>query len=205
MKPKKLIYGVGVNDADYVTQRKETIGYVDGKQKKKLFWFWRHYRAWNSMLARWYSKKYQKLYPTYAGCTVAEEWLTFSNFKAWMKMQEWEGLQLDKDILIKGNKVYSSDVCVFVTQMVNMFTTDRGASRGDWPIGVSWCRQTGKFLAQCRNPFTKKLEHLGYFTSEQEAHNAWRKRKNELAHELAAIQGDPRVAEALVERYTIAS
>ena len=43
MKPKKLIYGVGTNDADYVVRRLETIGYVDGKQKQKLIWFCPYY------------------------------------------------------------------------------------------------------------------------------------------------------------------
>lgn len=69
-------------------------------------------------------------------------------------------------------------------------------------IDVVLDKRTGKFRAQCSNPFTKKLEHLGLFTSEQEAHEAWRKRKLELAHELAAIQTDPRVAKALIEHYS---
>ena len=65
---------------------------------------------------------------------------------------------------------------------------------------MEWLQGAGKFRASCSNPFTQKREHLGYFTCEQEAHEAWLERKLELAHELAAIQEDPRVAEALVER-----
>lgn len=202
MKPKKLLYGVGLNDADYITQNKETIGYVNGSRKRNLVWICPYYQAWKNMLQRCYSAKLQDKYPTYKGCTVSKEWHTFSNFKAWMEAQDFEGLQLDKDLLFKGNKVYSAEKCVFVTQTVNKFTTDRGASRGEWMIGVSWHTATGKFQARCRNPFTGRDEYLGLFACEKEAHQVWLKRKLELAHELAAIQTDPRVAKALIDRYS---
>lgn len=73
----KLLFGVGINDADYVTQKWETIGYVDGKQKKKLVWVCPYYRAWANMLKRSYSKSYQEKNPTYLGCSVSEEWNRF--------------------------------------------------------------------------------------------------------------------------------
>ena len=119
-----------------------------------------------------------------------------------MTGQDWEGMQLDKDLLFTGNKVYSKETCVFVSGMVNSFTIDRGASRGEWLIGVNWEKGRGKFQSGCRNPFTKKREHLGRFDSEQKAHQAWLKRKLELAHLLAAEQADERVGKALIERYT---
>lgn len=202
MKPKKLVCGVGNNNADYAVVKHEEIGSVDGKRKKKLVWFCPFYRAWQSMLMRCYSVRYQERQPTYISCTVSENWLTFSNFRSWMAAQDWEGQQLDKDLLFEGNKIYSAKTCVFVSQMVNKFANDRGAARGEWLIGVYWNKPTEKFLAQCSNPFTKEREHLGLFTTEQEAHNAWRKRKLELAHELAAIQTDERVAKALILKYT---
>ena len=202
MRPKKLVYGVGINDADYVVQKFEQLGYVDGKKKRKLVWICPYYERWAHMLARCYSAKLHERRPTYAGCAVSEEWLTFSRFKSWMEKQDFEGKQLDKDLLFEGNKVYSPETCVFVTQMVNTFTTDSGASRGEWLIGADWDKQAEKFRSQCSNPFTKKQEFLGLFATEQEAHEAWRKRKLELAHELAAIQTDPRVAKALIDRYS---
>ena len=203
MKPKKTVYGVGVNDAGYVTEKKETVGYEEGKQKQKQVWICPYYRVWKHMLMRCYSTKFQERNPTYKGCSVTEEWHTFSNFKAWMETQQWEGSQLDKDLLIKGNKIYEPEACVFVAQMVNSFTTAREAARGEWLIGVSWNKAKKMFQSQCRNPFTKKIEYLGIFTCEQQAHEAWHKRKLELAHELAAIQADPRVAKALIDRYSI--
>lgn len=202
MKTRKMVYGVGVNDADYVVKKWETIGYVDGKRKQKLIWVCPYYRTWTSMLERCYSAKFQDRNPTYVGCSVSDDWLTFSNFKIWMEKQNWEGKQLDKDLLFEENRVYSPKTCVFVARMVNMFTTDRGVARGEWTIGVSWNKATGKFRSSCSNPFTKKLEYLGLFTTEQEAHQAWLKRKLELAHLLAAEQTDERVAKALIARYT---
>lgn len=202
MKIRKLVYGVGVNDADYVTQKWETIGYSDGKQQQKLIWICPYYSAWKSMIERCYSTKCQEKYPTYIGCSVSDEWLTFSNFKSWMEKQDWDGKQLDKDLLFEGNKVYSPETCIFVSRAVNMFTIDRGAARGEWMIGAYWNKRANKFKSQCCNPFTKKQEYLGLFTCEQEAHQVWLKRKLELAYELAEIQTDPRVAKVLVERYT---
>ena len=162
-----------------------------------------YYRAWVDMLRRCYSAKYQEKYPTYVGCTVSKDWLTFTNFKSWMEKQDFgKDRHLDKDLLFEGNRIYSPETCVFVTQMVNKFTTDSGATRGDWLIGVCWHKRLEKFMSNCSNPFTKKREHLGYFASEKEAHEAWLKRKLELAKELAEIQTDERVAKALIDRYS---
>ena len=196
------MHGVGINDADYVTQKNETIGYVNGKQKLKVVWMCPYHQTWKNMLRRCYSSKYQDKHPTYKGCSVSEEWLTFSVFKAWMMTQDWEDKQLDKDLLFESNKVYSPETCVFVTQTVNKFTIDRGASRGEFLIGVCWHKGANKFQAECSNPFTKKREYLGLFDCEQEAHESWLKRKLELAKELAAIQTDERVTEALINRYS---
>lgn len=200
-KPK-LVFGVGINDADYVVVKYETIGYVKGVRKRKLVWVCPYYRTWKNMLKRCYSSKYQEKRPTYKGCSVSEEWLRFSNFRSWMEKQDWEGMQLDKDLLLEGNNVYRAETCVFVSSVVNLFTIDCGASRGEWLIGASWSKEKSKFISHCRNPFTKKGENLGYFTYEEEAHQAWLKRKLELAHLLAEEQTDERVAKALIERYT---
>lgn len=202
LKNKKLVQGVGVNDADYVVQKMEEVGCIDGKRKRKFVWICPYYKVWKNMIDRCYSLKIQEKSPTYKGCTVSEDWLTFSNFKGWMMAQDWKDKQLDKDLIIEGNKTYSADACVFVTQMVNLFTLYRGNDRGEWLVGVSWHKGEGKFQAHCRNPFTKKQEYLGLFNCEHEAHEAWLKRKLELARELAAIQTDQRVAKALISRYS---
>ena len=197
-RKKSLIAGVGINDADYVTRKFETI---NGKQK--LVWVCPFYRRWYDMLTRCYSAKHLEKFPTYKGCTVIEEWKTFSNFRNWMIEQDYEGKQLDKDILIEGNKVYSPETCVFVSKLVNSFFVDSGAIRGDYPIGVSFNKPNGKFRSNCSNPFTKKGEHLGCFDCPNEAHLVWKARKHELACMLADSEhvNDPRVAEALKTRF----
>lgn len=190
---ERLVHGVGINDAEYAVQPK-----VDGKQVTCPF-----YRVWQSMLTRCYSDKYQAKQPTYIGCMVCEEWLIFSNFRKWMVKQNWEGNQLDKDLLFKGNKKYSPEACVFVPRIVNSFTNDCGSARGNHLIGCCWHKTKGKFMARCSNPFTKKLEHLGTFNSELDAHKAWKRRKHELACQLADSSHvtDERVANALRVRY----
>ena len=203
MKPRKLVCGIGINDADYAVRKNETIGYyANGNRKLKQVWICQFYKTWNNMLRRCYYAKYKEYYPTYRGCSVSEEWLTFSNFKIWMEEQNFKGMHLDKDILFEGNKVYSAETCVFVAPLVNTFINDQNPSRGEWLTGVSWSKKSEKFIAQCRNPFSEEQEYLGLFTSELEAHETWLKRKLELAKELAAIQSDPRVAKALIERYS---
>lgn len=154
------------------------------------------------MIRRSYSQKYKESRPTYNNVSVCDEWLRFSKFKAWMETQDWEGKQLDKDLLVRGNKIYSPGTCVFVSRQVNMFLIEHGAGRGNWVIGVYWDTKASKFKACCCNPFTGKQEQLGYFNSEKEAHEAWLKRKLEHACNLGGLQTDERVAKALIQRYT---
>ena len=100
MKPKKLVCGVGINDAGYVVMEFETI-IVDGKRKRKRVWACPYHQTWKGMLERCYSTKFQERNPTYIGCTVSKEWLVFSNFRAWMMTQDWQGKHLDKDIFFE--------------------------------------------------------------------------------------------------------
>jgi hypothetical protein len=192
----KLTYLVGINDAEYAVDRYEKI-----YGKRIHVWRCQFYNTWQNMLRRCYSTKFQSSRPTYAGCSVSKEWLTFSNFKLWMEDQDWNGKHLDKDILIAGNNVYSQYGCVFVDKLTNSFLVDSGASRGEFPIGVCFSKSNGKLVAQCGNPFTGKQEYLGYFADKESAHLAWRKRKYELALLLAERQSDARVAKALRERF----
>lgn len=196
-KKSKLVFGIGVVDADYPVYMTET---VDGKQK--ILWTCPFYQSWKNMLRRCYSPALQSRRSSYIGCTVALEWHSLMAFRFWMQTQDWQGKQLDKDILMAGNKVYSSDACVFVSGALNNFLTDSAASRGDLPIGVCWDKLTGKYRAMCRNPFTRRLDSLGYFYAAKEAHEAWRAKKHEHACRYAEQQADPRIAYALRQRYS---
>ena len=95
-----------------------------------------------------------------------------------------EGRHLDKDILAVGNKEYGPDVCVYIPSMLNNFTIDNWASRGELPIGVHLRKPTGKYQSQCNNPITGKKHSLGYFNAPEAAHEAWLKYKLELAAQL---------------------
>ena len=199
----KLVYGVGVNDLDYRTQVYEYVTDNEGRRVKKHVFICKYYAAWKNMLERCYSKKYLERNPTYIGTSVCSEWLSATAFKKWMEQQDWSGKCLDKDIIVPGSKLYSPDTCAFVLNETNLFVTARDASRGDYPVGVDLYKPTGKYRAQCQNLFTGKREYLGYYSTPEEAHEAWRKRKHELAQFVAATESDPCVVEALRKRYSL--
>jgi hypothetical protein len=184
-----LTYGVGINDASYNVTPK-----VNGVYNVCLI-----YRAWHGMLKRCYSKKYQAKHPSYAGCTVCDEWLTFSNFKRWMESQEWQGKSLDKDFIVAGNRLYSPERCAFIDSFVNSFIVDCRVSVRNLKVGVT--KRNGKFAAQCRDPFKVNCRYLGLFDTEDCAHEAWRARKHIYACQLADLQTDERIANALRTRY----
>jgi hypothetical protein len=181
MRPRKLVYGFGFNDADYVVYPR-----IDGKQIMCPY-----YQTWQCMLLRQTPKLWERS-PTYIGCKVCEEWKSFMTFRSWMMTQDHVGQQLDKDLLGDG-KLYSPETCVFVTQAVNNFTTDCGAARGEWPIGVS--KLGNRFRANIR--VNGKQKHLGYFDTPEEAHEAWHKAKKALCLELIKIQTCPRTIKGL--------
>ena len=154
------------------------------------------------MLERCYSKKFLESNPTYIGTSVCSEWLSATAFKKWMTQQDWQGKSLDKDIVVPKSKLYSPDTCAFVLNETNSFVIASDASRGDYPVGVDLHKPTGKYRARCNDPFTGKQEHLGLFSTPEEAHEAWRKRKYDLALLVADTESDPRVVEALRKRYS---
>jgi hypothetical protein len=120
-----------------------------------------------------------------------------------MKNQNWERKVLDKDLLKFGNKEYSPESCVFIHGVVNRFIVDTAKEREGALIGACFNSGCNKFEGRCRNPFTGKKETLGYFDNPEDAHLAWKKRKHELAYQLADSEyvDDERVAKALRVRY----
>ena len=183
----KKVFGVGINDTNYpihhFTYKTDGAGnlVVD-----KRIWTCPYYSRWYDMLRRVYSGKFLENRPTYQDCTVCDDWLTFSNFKAWMEQQDWKGKDLDKDFLSEtDSKIYSPETCYFIDPRLNQFLKDRKNYRGDLMLGVS--KAGDGFQARCSNPFTKEREYLGYFQSEIEAHLAWKNRKHQLAKEWITI------------------
>ena len=197
----KLVYGVGVNDLDYRVQVYEYVTDNEGRRVRKPVFRCKYYETWTSMLKRCYSKKYLESNPSYNGTSVCSDWLSATTFRKWMEQQDWNGKCLDKDIIVPRSKLYSPETCAFVPQATNSFVA-RDASRGEYPVGAYLCKRTGKYYAQCRNHFTGKHESLGYYSTPEEAHEAWRKRKYDLAQRVAARESDPRIVEALRKRYS---
>ena len=167
------VCGVGIAGAKYPI----TINGVHTKE----------YELWCNMLKRCYSDGSKKQRPTYEGCKVSNNFLRYEYFYEWCHIQvgfnnkDW---QLDKDLLVKGNKVYSESTCVFLPHEINSVLTKCTASRGGCLIGVYWSKTHKAFKAQVNKRKGKK-EHLGYFKTEIEAFKAYKTAKESFVKEQA--------------------
>lgn len=164
------IYGVGINDANH-----SVGGEIEGKMRIHS-----SYSTWKSIIARCYSDRVLKKHPTYDGCSVSDEWIYFSNFYLWWKISNIPGWEIDKDLLKVGNKVYSSDNCIYIPKWLNSFTTGCESRRGDFPIGVCLDRKHSSYMA--RISIDGKSLTIGRFSDPLSAHNAWYEKKIELAY-----------------------
>ena len=166
---RKLKYGVGLNDSDYITQ--PSIG--DARVRCPA------YSAWCEVIKRGYCSKYKAKYPTYEGVIVCDDWLVFSNFREWFIQNHVDGYELDKDFIGNG-KLYSPENCIYMPNWLNSFLTNCN-NKGVCLTGVHKVRN--KYRAECQNPVTGIREHLGYFHYEEEAHIAWKNFKLHLAEQ----------------------
>ena len=159
------------------------------------------------MLERCYSDTYKKKYPTYEGCEVSENFKSYEYFYEWCHKQigfSNQGWHLDKDLLIKGNKVYSEPTCVFIPKEINLVLTKNDTRRGGHLIGVCWHNASKTFVAQV-NKSKGRSGWLGCFNTEIEAFNAYKKAKEAFVKEQAdEWKGkiDERAYEALMN-YTV--
>ena len=191
------VFGVGVVGTKYPSE----VNRVKTKE----------YVLWTHMLQRCYSDFHKKRYPTYIDCAVSENFKYYEYFYDWCQNQIGFGnegdenpFHLDKDLLIKGNKVYSENSCVFIPSEINLLLTKRTASRGEYLIGVHWCNTKKAFVAQV-NKNKGGSEWLGSFNTELEAFNAYKQAKEEFIKEQAnKWKGkiDVRAYEALMN-YTV--
>ena len=183
------VFGVGIFGTKYPST-------INGRNIKE-------YVLWQRMLERCYSDGFKKKNPTYIDCEVSENFKSYEYFYEWCYKQIGfcvGGFELDKDLLLKGNKVYSENTCIFIPAEINLLLIKRDASRGEHLIGVSWCKRDKAFVAQVsRNK--GKPERLGYFKTEIEAFNAYKKAKEVFVKEVAEkwkSQIDERAYEALM-------
>lgn len=135
------------------------------------------YRRWHGMIERCYSEKRKEDAPTYKDVTCCKEWIFYPNFKKWYEENYYEvkgeKMCLDKDILIKGNKIYSPNTCMFVPERINLLFVNRKNYRGKYPLGVIYINDRKRYRANCsifdeniKKPISK---FIGYYNTPEEA------------------------------------
>ena len=174
---RRLVQDVGVNDAPFPVPSNDPF-----------------YRFWVQMLFRCYGKPGCSN-AAYRDCSVSEEWHSFMNFRSWILKQDWEGNQLDKDLIVPGNRIYSPEFCCLVPRPINMLPhrlnepnvalEDRGKPWG------------------ARINFRGKHTWLGQYETREEAVRVWKlaraKNAEQVLHEYRQTgrKIDDRVCEAI--------
>ena len=173
------IYGIGITGCKYLTK-------VNGVSTKE-------YNAWIDMLKRCFMKNTKDKQPSYKDVECCKKWLNFESFCDWLHEQpnydKWRNgyrWAIDKDILVKRNKVYSPDACTLVPQNVNCLFLKREAERGIYPIGVRYSNDG--FIAVCRNPFLDRSVEIGCYSTPEKAFNAYKIYKEDLIKQVAKIE-----------------
>lgn len=169
------------------------IGYIgEGKyQTKENGKHTKCYITWSRMLERCYSEKYRQKHETYEYAETIKEWHNFQNFAKWFDDNYYEvkgqRMELDKDILYKGNKIYSPNTCVFVPQIINILFIKSNKSRGKYPIGVYWHERDNGFRSQCNIVVNgkNKRKYLGLFHTSEEAFQCYKQFKEKYIKKIA--------------------
>lgn len=179
------VYGEGCLGQNYTTSDRKT----------KCF------QTWQNMMKRCYSTRESAMAKAYVECTVSDHFKNFSNFKNWWLGQGTHevGWQLDKDLITKGNRVYSEENCCYLPKEINMALVRRTKYRGDYVIGVGYKPLRKQYRA--RHNVLGKNVHLGWFATELDAFFAYKKAKEAHLKELAEKwkdRIDPRAYEALM-------
>ena len=175
------IFGVGILGTKYSSKKDKVIV--------------KEYRVWYDMLQRCYDDKYKKEHPTYQNAICCNEWLNYENFYEWIHSQKnfekWlkgERWAIDKDILVKHNRIYSPDTCCLVPQNVNSLFITNKKVRGSLPIGV--IKLKNGFRASCKNPFTNKNQWIDLCETEICAFQQYKTFKENIIKQIAQIEYD---------------
>lgn len=150
------VLGIGTNDVNFMVSNKGKIHPL--------------YRVWYNMLYRC-TDKYANIWPTYRGCSISDYFSLLSNFIKWSINNNYTiGYHLDKDILVRNNKIYSPELCMFVPAEINTCITNSNKIRGKYPQGVY--KDGNLFKAQISTGGSTR-KSLGRYSSMEEAHKAW--------------------------------
>lgn len=173
-------YGVGI------------IGnkYPRSKNRKNI----KEYITWRDMLRRCFDVEYKEKHPTYKDVTCCKEWLNYENFYEWLHSQEnfdkWlngDKWSIDKDILVKGNKIYSPEMCVLSPHNVNSLFVKCDSTRGSLPIGV--VKDKYGFIASYHNPYiSNKSNYIGHYSTFEKAFYEYKVYKENIIKQIAQIE-----------------
>ena len=183
-----LFYGVGFRGGKHK-------GYDGNNQKNE-------YRLWMNVLKRCYSKWFSENRPSYNGCFMSDNFKSYDYFYEWCNNQIGfigDNFALDKDLLIKGNRVYSENTCVFLPRDINNALILRKSKRGRFPIGVSFSDRDNRFRAVL-TMFGENV-CVGYFKDVESAFNKYKEVKELYLKSLAEMYKgniDNRAYDALV-------
>ena len=176
---KITICGVGITGSKYPVS-------INKKHLKE-------YKTWTDMIYRCFDENKKKRHPRYKDVTCCDKWLNYENFYEWLHSQEnfeqWlngERWNLDKDILIKGNKIYSSEACCLVPQSVNILFIKNNKQRGDLPIGVS--RSNNKFKSEYHA--SNCHVYLGVYETVEDAFLKYKNAKESYIKQVARLEFD---------------
>lgn len=169
---RRPVYGFGINDADYPT-------FVRTNPKDRSSGTTCvYYQRWIGMLRRC-SDNFMEA--SYTGATVSDEFKSFMSFREWsisggLTEKNKNILELDKDILIAGNKEYSPVACVYVPGYINRLILTADASRGECYLGVKRNQNGRRFMATYA--LNGKTKHIGIYDTQEEAHYMWQTTKS---------------------------
>lgn len=184
------------------TYREFLLGKVDNPYDKTIFGIGyrgvgeygasandkRIYQVWQDMFRRCYGHGANDTKPCYSDCLVSEVWHNFQNFATWYQENYYnvdgQRIQIDKDILQKGNQIYSPETCILVPNEINALMVKRKRQRGDTPIGVYYNKDMGAYVAFCWTGGHQK-EYLGQYSTQEDAFLAYKKRKEQYIKEIA--------------------
>lgn len=172
-----LVAGVGVNDF-------EGNVWENGKHIYE-------YKLWGDMLRRCYSEIRHKRQPTYIGCEVEDDLLSFTNFYNFVNSSVGFGkkddnghpFQMDKDILSGNNKHYTRDFICFVPREINNFFVKSNKISSQLPTGVYLRKSSGRYHTKIT--VSGKAKHLGFYSTPEEAFLVYKEAKENRAKELA--------------------
>jgi hypothetical protein len=175
---EKVVYEKYVKDNTNKYKRKQTISY----------------KKWIKMLWRCRSGNHT----AYVDCEVCNEWKDFQKFSEWFyskydpeTMNKWD---LDKDLLIKGNKIYSPETCCLIPHYINNLFKLTGTKNTVLP-GVFKIVASGRYIANYRRIF------LGSFKTKEEAFFKYKTEKEKYIKQIAELWKDkiePRAYEAMI-------